>query len=177
MEERGAGLGPAKRRGGVNVEITPEAASHPAVQKLQAAFPNALINAGVSNGELAIEITPAAVRACLELLRGAEEFRFTLLSDLTAVDRFPVEPRFEVVYQLLSIDTHQRLRVKARVPGDSPVIDSVVFLWPAANMLEREVFDLFGIHFNGHPNLRRLMMPDEWEGHPLRKDYPVEGPR
>ena len=177
MEEGGAGLGPAKRRGGVSVEITPEAASHPVVQKLQAAFPNTLINAAVANGELAIEVTPVAVRACLELLRGAEGLRFSLLSDLTAVDRFPVEPRFEVVYQLLALEARQRLSVKARIPGDSPVIDSVVSLWPAANMLEREVFDLFGIHFNGHPNLSRLMMPDEWEGHPLRKDYPVEGPR
>jgi NADH-quinone oxidoreductase subunit C len=159
------------------VAIEPEAASHPAVQKLQAAFPTALIDARVSNDELTIEVTPAAARVCLEWLRGAEGFRFSLLSDLTAVDRFPVEPRFEVVYQLLSIDTRQYLRVKARVPGDSPAIDSVVSLWPAANMLKREVFDLFGIHFKDHPNLRRIMMPDEWEGHPLRKDYSLEGPR
>ncbi len=99
------------------------------------------------------------------------------MSDLTAVDRYPLEPRFEIVYQLLALERGERLRLKARLPGDDPRIDSITSLWPAADMLEREVFDLFGVHFAGHPNLRRLMMPDDWEGHPLRKDYPVEGYR
>ena len=81
------------------------------------------------------------------------------------------------VYHLLSIPTKERVRLKARLDGSSPVIESVTSVWPSANFYEREVFDLFGVRFTGHPNLKRIMMPDDWEGHPLRKDYPVEGYR
>ncbi len=97
----------------------------------------------------------------------------TALTDLLAVDRFPAEPRFEIVYLLTGHAPPVRLRVKARLPGDRPVIASATALWPAANWLEREVFDLFGIRFEGHPNLTRILMPDDWEGHPLRKDFPL----
>ena len=101
--------------------------------------------------------------------------RFSFLSDLTTVDRFPMEPRFELNYQLLSLDRRERLRLKVRVPGSVASVPSVTSIWPTANWHEREGFDLFGIRFQGHPDLRRILMPDEWEGHPLRKDYPVEG--
>jgi NADH-quinone oxidoreductase subunit C len=91
------------------------------------------------------------------------------------VDRYPAEPRFEVVYHLHSIEQNDRLRLKCRVPGTDPVIESVTSVWRSANWYEREVFDLFGIQFLNHPDLRRIMMPEDWEGHPLRKDYPITG--
>jgi NADH-quinone oxidoreductase subunit C len=81
------------------------------------------------------------------------------------------------VYQLLSIPKKERVRLKVKLNGDAPALESVTSVWPGANYFEREVFDLFGIRFNGHPYLRRLLMPENWEGHPLRKDYPVEGYR
>ena len=89
----------------------------------------------------------------------------------------PAEPRFEVVYHLHSVERNQRLRLKARISGAEPEIESVTSVWRGANWYEREVFDLFGIRFTGHPDLRRIMMPDDWEGHPLRKDYPITGTR
>jgi NADH-quinone oxidoreductase subunit C len=103
------------------------------------------------------------------------DLRFDRLSDLTAVDYLDLgrEPRFAVVYHLMSRSTLARLRVRALVPEDDPFIDSVVGLFPSANWFEREIYDLFGIGFAGHPNLTRIMMPDDWDGHPLRKDFPI----
>ena len=101
--------------------------------------------------------------------------QFTFLSDITTVDRFPLEPRFEINYHLLSIEHKTRLRLKVRLAGGDPAILSVTPVWPTANWHERENFDLFGIRFEGHPDLSRILMPDDWEGYPLRKDYPVEG--
>ena len=103
------------------------------------------------------------------------EEKFNRLSAVTAVDWYPAEPRFEVVYQLHSIELNQRVRVKCRLPGANPEIDSVTGVWRAANWFEREVFDMFGITFRNHPNLTRILMPVDWEGYPLRKDYPVHG--
>jgi NADH-quinone oxidoreductase subunit C len=117
------------------------------------------------------------LRDTCELLKHDPDLQFNFLADLSAVDRYPVEPRFEVVYHLLSIPTGERLRLKALIHSQDAEIDSITGLWPGADMLEREVFDLFGVRFKGHPRLRRLLMPDDWDGHPLRKDYPVEGPR
>jgi NADH-quinone oxidoreductase subunit C len=97
------------------------------------------------------------------------------LSDITGVDRFPVEPRFELNYHMVSLERRERLRIKARVPGSNPVLPTVAQVWPTANWHEREIFDLLGVRFEGHPDLRRILMPENWEGHPLRKDYPVEG--
>lgn len=97
---------------------------------------------------------------------------FTFLSDLCAVDYLAREPRFEVVYQLLNMVERTRLTVKVPVmAGDLPRVPTVVDIWPTANFHEREVYDMFGIVFDGHPDLCRILMPDEWEGHPLRKDY------
>jgi NADH-quinone oxidoreductase subunit C len=93
------------------------------------------------------------------------------------LDRFPMEPRFELNYHLVSISRRDKLRLRVRLTGKDPVVDSLVSLWPGANWLEREVFDLFGIRFTGHPDLRRILLPDDWEGYPLRKDFPVEGYR
>jgi NADH-quinone oxidoreductase subunit C len=94
---------------------------------------------------------------------------------LTAVEWHPAEPRFEVVYHLHSVENNERLRLKCRLAGNAAEIDSVTSVWRSANWHEREVFDLFGIVFRGHPDLRRIMLPEDWEGHPLRKDYPVYG--
>jgi NADH-quinone oxidoreductase subunit C len=93
------------------------------------------------------------------------------------VDWYPSEPRFEVVYHLLSMAKKDRVRLKVKLGSEKPTVPSITSVWPSSNFPEREVFDLFGIHFEDHPYLRRLMMPEDWEGHPLRKDYPVEGYR
>jgi NADH-quinone oxidoreductase subunit C len=101
--------------------------------------------------------------------------QFNLLSDATCVDRFPMEPRFEVNYHLVSIPRRDRLRLKTKLFGSDPVVDSLVPVWPGAGWLEREIFDLMGIRFTGNPDLRRILLPEDWEGHPLRRDYPVQG--
>ena len=125
--------------------------------------------------ELTLEIAPAKIASVCGFLKYDQGF--VRLSTVTAVDRHPAEPRFEVVYHLYCHERKLRLRLKCRVPGEQAEIASVVPVWSAANWYEREVFDLFGVHFDGHPNLQRIMMPDDWEGHPLRKDYPTEGIR
>jgi NADH-quinone oxidoreductase subunit C len=113
-------------------------------------------------------------------LRDTPELGFAFLADLLPVDYLPREPRFEIVYLLASLgiagfgDTPKRLRVKVRVPGANPTVPSVSSVWPAAGWSEREAYDLFGIHFTDHPDLRRILMPEDWEGFPLRKDYPVQ---
>jgi NADH-quinone oxidoreductase subunit C len=116
---------------------------------------------------------PARIVDLCRYLKGEE--KYVRLSAVTAVDWHPAEPRFEVVYQLHSIENNQRLRVKCRLSGDAPEIDSVFEVWRAADWYEREVFDMFGIRFRNHPNLQRILMPVDWEGYPLRKDYPVHG--
>ena len=127
--------------------------------------------------ELTIYVNRADIRRACEVLREDPTTKFNFLSDVTCVDVFPSEPRFEVVYSLLSHARKERIRLIARVPGGDPALESLMGLWPSANFFEREVFDLFGVRFVGHPNMRRIMMPEDWEGHPLRKDYPVEGYR
>ena len=127
--------------------------------------------------ELTVWVERAAIREACAVLRDALDTRFNFLSDLTCVDHYPSQPRFEVVYHLLSIPRKERVRLKVRLAGDDAHLESVTSVFPAANFFEREVFDLFGVRFSGHPYLRRLMMPEDWEGHPLRKDYPVEGYR
>ena len=113
---------------------------------------------------------PVVARA----LRDRPDLRFALLIDLVGVDYHPRPPRFELVYLLVSLEHHHRLRLKVRLPGEDAHVQTVSDVWPAANWLEREVWDLFGIVFDGHPDPRRLLMPEDWEGFPLRKDYPVQ---
>ena len=114
------------------------------------------------------------VAAVARALRDAPDHAFTFLAELTAADFWPREPRFELVYVLVSIGRRMRLRMKVRLHGDDARVSTVSGIWPAANWLEREVWDLFGIVFDGHPDPRRLLMPEDWEGYPLRKDYPVQ---
>jgi NADH-quinone oxidoreductase subunit C len=151
--------------------------SHPALAALLAWNPAAVGAAKFDRDELTIWVAQDQIREAAAILRDAAQCPFNFLADLTCVDWYPLEPRFEVVYHLFSISKKERVRLKARLDGSSPVIESVTSVWPAANHYEREVFDLFGVRFTGHPNLSRIMMPDNWEGHPLRKDYPVEGYR
>jgi NADH-quinone oxidoreductase subunit C len=118
--------------------------------------------------------SPEHLPAVLRVLRDRPDLRFALLAEITAVDLHPAEPRFELVYMLVSIEHGARLRLKVRLPGERAHIETATGLWPAANWLEREVWDLFGIQFDGHPDPRRLLMPEDWDGFPLRKDYPVQ---
>jgi NADH-quinone oxidoreductase subunit C len=122
----------------------------------------------------AILVPAGQLTAVCAALRDDPAFRFTALVDIVGVDNLPNEPRFEVNYSLVAVDVPARLRVKVRVGGDQPTLPSVVGTWPAAGFLEREVWDLFGVAFDGHPDLRRLLTAEDWEGHPLRKDYPVQ---
>lgn len=128
-------------------------------------------------GETTLVVSRENLRRVCEFLFSDPQLHFTFLSDITPVDRFPLEPRFEINYQLLSLERKERLRIQVKLPGNDPLIHSLTPLWPTANWHEREAFDLFGIRFDGHPELTRILMPDDWEGHPLRKDYPTEGYR
>lgn len=112
-----------------------------------------------------------------EVARWLKEQGFNVLMDVGGVDYLPREPRYEVVYHLLAVPRLWRLRVRVPVPEERTVVATVSELWPSAAAAEREVYDLFGIEFEGHPNLTRILMPDNWQGHPLRKDYPLRGPR
>jgi NADH-quinone oxidoreductase subunit C len=146
-----------------------------AVRKLQEWDARSVVQVIESRGETTIVLAREHLFPVAQFLATEPSLKFSFLSDIATVDRFPLEPRFEVNYQLLSIDLAQRLRLKVKLAGDDPVIPSVFLIWPTADWHERENFDLFGIRFEGHPNLSRILMPDEWEGHPLRKDYPTEG--
>lgn len=125
-------------------------------------------------GDATAVVEAAEIVRVMRFLRDHDTTRFEILSDVTAVDYHGRDPRFEVVYHLYSIEHNHRLRVKAAVPEVPCQIDSVVSLWPAADWMEREVWDLYGIRFRGHPDLRRILLYEEFEGHPLRKDYPKE---
>ena len=149
----------------------------PAVAALLAWNPAAVTGAKFDRDELSIYIDAAFIRETAAILRDHPELRFNYLVDITCVDWYPTEPRFEVVYHLLSIPRKDRVRLKVKLDGADARIESLTSVWPSANFFEREVFDLFGVQFEGHPYLRRIMMPENWEGHPLRKDYPVEGYR
>jgi NADH-quinone oxidoreductase subunit C len=145
------------------------------VAALQEAVPGAAFEAVPA---LDLQTTVYASRdelpAVAAALRDHPGLGFGLLVDLTAVDLHPREPRFELVYLMVSLQHRHRLRCKVRLGGADPRIGTVSTVWPAANWLEREVWDLYGIVFDGHPDLRRLLMPEDWEGFPLRKDYPVQ---
>lgn len=155
-----------------------------AVDTLRSLLPNAAIEEVAAVDMPTIYVDRSAILEVLTTLRDHPALQFALLADLTATDGLPATPRFEVVYHVACLGAAyvtaaaaapaRRLRVKVRVPGDDPDLPSVVSIFPSANWLEREVFDLFGISFDGHPDERRILMPDDWEGHPLRKDYAVQ---
>ncbi len=147
---------------------------HPAVKAVLAWKPEALVDAKYDRGELTLTVVAEEIRAAAATVQSAG---YNAFEDVTAVDWFPSSPRFQLSYHILSHLYKERIRLRVMVGGDTPAVESISSVWPAANFYEREVFDLFGISFEGHPNLCRIMMPDDWQGHPLRKDYPVEGYR
>ena len=147
---------------------------HPAVKAILGWNPEALTDAKFDRNELTLTIAPREIcGAC----RAVQAAGYNFFEDMTAVDWFPQSPRYQLSYHILSHRMKERIRLAAMVDDPEPSIETITSVWPSANFYEREVFDLFGVRFEGHPNLRRIMMPDNWEGHPLRKDYPVEGYR
>ena len=154
--------------------VLAQMASHPAVAALTAGSRPLLVEAKWQFEELTVYVAREdVVAACLAVQAAGYNF----MEDLTAVDWLPRTPRFQVSIHVLSHSLKERIRIAVLLDEQDPSMDSVTAVWPSANYFEREVFDLMGIRFNGHPNLRRIMLPEEWEGHPLRKDYPVEGYR
>ena len=147
---------------------------HPAVKAILDWNAAALVDAKFDLGEMTLTIAAGEIRAAAQTMQAAG---YNFFEDMTAVDWFPSTPRFQLSYHILSHSYKERIRLSALVEEASPSIESITSVWPAANYYEREVFDLFGVRFEGHPNLRRILMPDDWVGHPLRKDYPVEGYR
>jgi NADH-quinone oxidoreductase subunit C len=151
------------------------------VDALHGLLPDAAVEvAAAADGMPAIYVAREhVVEVCLAL-RDDPRFGFSFAPDITGIDYLPREPRYEVMIHLVSLgvppygDVAQRLRVKVRVPGVDPRMPTLSGVWKAMNWGEREVYDLFGIKFDGHPDLRRILMPDDWEGHPARKDYPVQ---
>jgi len=151
--------------------------TNPVVAKLRSWSANAIEEVIEYRGDTTIVVPRKVLRSVAEQCRDTEELKFNLLTDATCIDRYPLEPRFELNYQLISIPLKQKLRIRVKLSGNDPVVDSLFPVWKGANWLEREIFDMFGIQFTGHPDLRRILLPDDWEGHPLRKDFPVEGYR
>jgi NADH-quinone oxidoreductase subunit C len=146
----------------------------PALRRLIEALPDAVLETHAHVGDATACIDPERVVEVARLLRDDSELEFEMLTDVTAVDYLGQEPRFEMVYHFYSVAANRRLRIKARVPEEPAEIDSLVDVYASANWMEREVWDLYGIRFKGHPDLRRILLYEEFEGHPLRKDYPKE---
>jgi NADH-quinone oxidoreductase subunit C len=146
--------------------------NHPVTAALSTAHPSAIVDGNLDHGALTLFIAPASILDVCRFLKDHQQFN--RLSGITAVDWHPADPRFEVVYLLHSIPLNQRIRLKCRL-AENEEIESVTSVWRAANWYERETFDMFGVRFTNHPDLKRIMMPTDWEGHPLRKDYPVHG--
>jgi NADH-quinone oxidoreductase subunit C len=145
------------------------------IASLQESVPGARCEPGATNDlQPTIYVSRDELPAVARALREGADLRVNFLAELTAIDLWPRDPRFEVVYVLVSLERRARVRLKVRLSGGDAHVGTVSGIWPAANWLEREVADLFGVVFDGHPDPRRLLMPEDWEGHPLRKDYPVQ---
>jgi NADH-quinone oxidoreductase subunit C len=145
------------------------------LDRLLAQFPNGeVMETGTAHGDEWARIRPDAWAAVCLYLRDDPSTAMEMMTDLTVVDRFSTEPRFDVVLFLYSVSLKHRVRLYAGVPEEAPVLDTLCPLWPAADWWEREAYDLYGVRFKGHPDLRRLLMYPEFVGHPLRKDYPKE---
>ena len=147
------------------------------VEKMKSAFPDQILDVREDLGETTISVKRDRIGEILRFLKEDEELKFEMFIDLCGVDYLEMEAleRFAVVYHLYSMDYNRRIRIKAFIPEGDEKIDSVVSLWAGANWAEREVFDMFGITFTNHPDPRRILCPDNFEGHPLKKDFPLEG--
>jgi NADH-quinone oxidoreductase subunit C len=154
-----------------------------ALRRLLLDMPDVVEETHAHLGDATAVIDPDQLLLVLRFLREEPDLEFEMLMDVTCVDYLGRAPRFEMVYHLFSVAKRHRLRIKARVPEAPAEIDSAVEIYPSANWMEREVWDLYGVRFRNHPDLRRLMLYEEFEGHPLRKDYakkrrqPLVGPR
>ena len=162
------------------VDLNPD--DHAELRLIQEYFPGSVVQTRLFRGEKTIVIKKDNVVGICKLLRDSGETNYNYLSDITCFDRLDImdedddkEMRFEVIYNLYSMGTFGRLRLKAQVHEDEAAIDTTEGVWPNANWMEREVYDMFGISFNNHTDLRRILMPDDWIGHPLRKDFPLGG--
>jgi NADH-quinone oxidoreductase subunit C len=144
--------------------------------RLEKAFSGHVIDVDSFHDQVSVRVVPSRILAICSFLHSDPEIRMDYLADLCGVDYPDREPRFEVVYNLYSLEHRHGIRVKAGLPAGEPSIDSVVSVWKGANWFEREAYDLYGIVFRDHPDLRRLLMTENWEGYPLRKDYPLTGP-
>jgi NADH-quinone oxidoreductase subunit C len=145
------------------------------VKKLREKFPNSISEVSTFRGEVTVNVLKNEIFEICKFLHSDPDLHYHLLTDLCGLDFFPETPRFGVVYLLYSLKSNQRLRVKTRA-GETESIPSVESIWKVANWYEREAYDLFGIRFENHPDLRRILLWDGYVGHPLRKDYPAEGP-
>jgi NADH-quinone oxidoreductase subunit C len=146
------------------------------VEALRAAHADALLDVHTFRNETTLIVDPAQLVTVMHYLRDTAGLIYNFLSDISAVDYYPdyTRPgRFAVAYHLYSMLYNRRVRVKVYLPEEAPKVPSVVNVWPVANWLEREAHDMMGIEFDGHPDLRRLLMPDDWQGHPQRRDYPL----
>jgi NADH-quinone oxidoreductase subunit C len=142
------------------------------LDELRKTFSEKILETSAFFGDTTIVIAKDALLDIVNFLR-KKPYEFNMLLDLTCVDYQGRSPRFEMVYHVFALAAKKRLRIKLSLPDDRPSVDSLTAVWKNANWLEREVYDMFGIHFEGHPDLRRLFMYDKFEGHPLRKDYPL----
>lgn len=144
-----------------------------AVSLVQENLADDVLGVEAFRGDTTITVVPDAIVAAVKLLRDDPELKFNFLSMLTAVDYFPQEPRFMVAYRLYSMPNNAYIGLRVPVPGDEAEVPTIESVYPNANWHEREVYDMFGISFEGHSDMRRILMPHDWEGHPLRKDYPL----
>ena len=154
--------------------VLKDMASHPAIAAILAMKPEALADARWDRDEMTLTIAREDIVAAGFAVQKAG---YNFLEDVTAVDWLPATPRFQVSYHIVSHTLKERIRLRVMLDEMDPTVETITSVWPSANYYEREVFDLFGVRFGGHPNMRRIMLPEEWDGHPLRKDYPVEGYR
>ncbi len=145
------------------------------VKKLKERFTDSILELTTFRGEVTVTVSKGEIFEICKFLHSDPDLQYRLLTDLCGLDFFPQTPRFGVVYHLCSLKSNQRLRVKTRV-GELESIPSVESIWEVANWYEREAYDLFGIRFENHPDLRRILLWDGYDGYPLRKDYPAEGP-
>ncbi len=159
---------------GVNTPAEKTPADAVTLELLKETFAEDVLGIALPQGDATAIVRPEALRKVMHFLKNNPRTRFNLLVDITAVDYLARRQRFDVVYHLLSIQNRIRLRIKVRLDEANPQVESMSSLWGSADWLEREVWDMFGIRFTGHPNLKRILMYEEFQGHPLRKDYPIQ---